>query len=107
MLKVAAKRQLLFFVADMVNDSNCCVQNLAKGDQIWVQDFLLRDLKVLPSELLRYYQKIMKQENNRQCFEYSLALIRLWVKILNDMNENSELKKDLYRDLLSHGTSLF
>ena len=49
-------RQQLFYVADMAIDRvPCNIQNLLKGDSLWIQDFLVKELRVAPSQLLRHY----------------------------------------------------
>lgn len=64
----AGKKGQLFFVTDQIEDKNCIVQNLAQGDRIWVQEFLIYELRVLPSELLGHYQR-ERQQDTRRCFE--------------------------------------
>ena len=70
----------------------------------------MRDLGVLPSELLRHILKSRNDQEKMICFEQSLALVRNWARILNQSESaknSSTLKHSLYLDLLSHGVSLY
>ena len=65
----------------------------------------MRDLRVPISSLLRHYLK-KRQEQPRLRFDYCLALIREWVRILQ-RDAHSDLKAKAYNDICMHGTSIY
>ena len=69
----SAKKELLYFVADQVSQdpalASYSVHNLVRGDEIWIHSFLVKDLGILPSELLRHILKARKDQEKMLCFE--------------------------------------
>ena len=101
----------MFYVADLVQDKvNCIPQNLLLGDSLWIQEFLVKDTRVMPSEILRHYFSL-RNEQPSYCFEYSMALINSWIKMIKSRNNRSgadtELKEAVQQDLRTHGLSLY
>lgn len=55
--------------------------NIAKGDAIWTQEFVIRDLRLPINKLFRHYLA-KRSLSQSQRFELCLALVLLWCKIL-------------------------
>lgn len=77
------------------------VANIAKGDSIWIQEFLVKTLRVPIQLIFRHYMRL-QESNPAQCFEQCLALMLLWAKIIKG-DDSSEL----IGELRMHGVPLY
>ena len=90
------RKKLLFSTTDLVLDHvKCQVQDLVKGQSVWVLQMILSDLLVQPSELLRYYLSLRDAMHENLCFGLCLSVIEEWTKILQ-RSGNSDLKNAAY-----------
>ena len=81
------------------------VQNLSRGDTLWIHELLVEGLRVMPSQLVRHYRKLRDSDPSR-CFDLSLAALQLLAKLMNDTRAD-DLQREVYADFTMRGLTMY
>ena len=81
------------------------VQNLSRGDTLWIHELLVEGLRVMPSQLVRHYRKLRDSDPSK-CFDLSLAALQLLAKLMNDTRAD-DLQREIYADFTMRGLTMY